>query len=278
MTQIGRSNPGQRIPLPDGGAIELAWGAATEVGHRRQVNEDSLLAAPPLLDDDGGQRGDLADDPKLLPGAPTARIVLEAELVAAEGRDSGPESPGRVGVPCELANEAQDVDRKLAAAAQVALKSDPVGRFAVGGRSGDQQEGDPLEVGVGRELLDRHASVGETAARRIEPHDAGRAGDHAGEAGADVRGDRPIEPVGAPVEAMTEGAKVHPRRIPENDCQDPGRELEDGSWKLDLTMMTRALSFNHRNEWRFKMNIRHPYWFAFEDWRFDKHGFPHEPR
>jgi uncharacterized protein len=50
-----------------------------------------------------------------------------------------------------------------------------------------------------------------------------------------------------------------------------------GAWALDLTMMQRALRFNHSNYWRFDMSARHPYRFAFDDWAFDRHGFPKQP-
>lgn len=51
--------------------------------------------------------------------------------------------------------------------------------------------------------------------------------------------------------------------------------MENGGWKLDLTMMQNGIRFNHRNQWHFVMGADHPYWFAFQDWRLDKHGFPH---
>lgn len=54
--------------------------------------------------------------------------------------------------------------------------------------------------------------------------------------------------------------------------------LEDGTWRLDLTMMQKAIRFNHRNEWHFDRNwppVKEPYGFAFNDWRFDRYGFPH---
>ncbi len=50
-----------------------------------------------------------------------------------------------------------------------------------------------------------------------------------------------------------------------------------GAWALDLTMMQRALRFNHSNYWRFDMSAQHPYRFAFDDWAFDRHGFPRIP-
>lgn len=51
--------------------------------------------------------------------------------------------------------------------------------------------------------------------------------------------------------------------------------MEDNAWRLDLTMMRDGIRFNHRNQWHFVMDAQHPYWFAFEDWRLDEHGFPH---
>ena len=54
---------------------------------------------------------------------------------------------------------------------------------------------------------------------------------------------------------------------------------ENGAWRLNLTLMRTALRFNHRNEWRLSGGfeaLSAPYRFAFADWRFDQHGFPHE--
>ncbi len=47
-----------------------------------------------------------------------------------------------------------------------------------------------------------------------------------------------------------------------------------GTWTLDLTMMQRAIRFGRSNAWRFDRAAEHPYGFAFEDWRFDRNGFP----
>ncbi|MFW6093298.1 MAG: TPM domain-containing protein [Pseudomonadota bacterium] len=49
---------------------------------------------------------------------------------------------------------------------------------------------------------------------------------------------------------------------------------EDRAWKLDLTMMSTSIRFNHDNHWRFEAPRAHPYAFAFADWRFDRNGFP----
>ncbi len=51
-------------------------------------------------------------------------------------------------------------------------------------------------------------------------------------------------------------------------------ERRGDAWTLDLTMMQRAIRFNHDNHWRLDPDVEHPYGFGFEDWRFDRHGFP----
>ena len=53
---------------------------------------------------------------------------------------------------------------------------------------------------------------------------------------------------------------------------------EDGRWTLDLATTQRLIRFNHRNEWRMPDPEGHAYGFAFADWRFDRNGFPIEPR
>jgi len=55
-------------------------------------------------------------------------------------------------------------------------------------------------------------------------------------------------------------------------------ERSGRAWTLDLTMMQRAIRFNHDNHWRLDPGANHPYGFAFEDWRFDRHGFPRIPK
>jgi uncharacterized protein len=49
---------------------------------------------------------------------------------------------------------------------------------------------------------------------------------------------------------------------------------EHGAWRLDLTMMQKAIRFGRSNAWHFAKDIRHPYQFAFTDWEFDDNGFP----
>ncbi len=51
------------------------------------------------------------------------------------------------------------------------------------------------------------------------------------------------------------------------------RHGEEG-WMLDFASMNTLIGFNHKNQWFFR-NTEHEFMFAFEDVRFDKHGFPH---
>jgi uncharacterized protein len=51
--------------------------------------------------------------------------------------------------------------------------------------------------------------------------------------------------------------------------------LEEGRWRLDLTMMQRAIRFGRSNQWHLEPGIDTPYDFAFTDWRFDSNGYPH---
>lgn len=53
--------------------------------------------------------------------------------------------------------------------------------------------------------------------------------------------------------------------------------LEDGRWRLDLEAASRVLHFGRSNAWRIERSVPSPYAFAFEDWKFDVHGFPIDP-
>ena len=67
--------------------------------------------------------------------------------------------------------------------------------------------------------------------------------------------------------------------VKERRCPPYFFQSEDGAWKLDLTMMQKAIRFNHRNQWHFDLNYKpqsESYGFAFTGWRFDKYGFPHD--
>lgn len=53
--------------------------------------------------------------------------------------------------------------------------------------------------------------------------------------------------------------------------------VEEGRWRLDLTLMGKAVRFNHRNQWHFApgyLQSEQPYTFAFSGWRVDEQGFP----
>lgn len=64
MTEIGENIERYTVPVPGahGGVIELAWGVSTNTGHRRQHNEDSFIAAPPLFAVADGMGGHSAGD------------------------------------------------------------------------------------------------------------------------------------------------------------------------------------------------------------------------
>jgi len=51
--------------------------------------------------------------------------------------------------------------------------------------------------------------------------------------------------------------------------------LSDSGWQLDFVVMADHIGFNHKNQWHFR-NIPEAYAFAFNDWRFDQQGFPHQ--
>jgi hypothetical protein len=68
-------------------------------------------------------------------------------------------------------------------------------------------------------------------------------------------------------------------RFPIGDRQTSPYFFHKGSegWMLDFAGMSRWIRFNHKNQWHFK-TLEHPYMFAFEEFVFDRHGFPHERR
>ncbi len=63
MTWIGESNPLHSIALPGRSeTLQLAWGVATDVGRRREINEDSVIARPPVFAVADGMGGHSAGD------------------------------------------------------------------------------------------------------------------------------------------------------------------------------------------------------------------------
>ena len=64
--------------------------------------------------------------------------------------------------------------------------------------------------------------------------------------------------------------------IPQRRCAPWFFHRNGEAWQLDLTMMSEAVRFGRDNSWHFSRGVRHPYEFAFADWRFDRNGFPLE--
>jgi protein phosphatase len=64
VTEIGRAASAHAIDVPgaDGSTVTLSWGAATDVGRRRDHNEDSYIVAAPFFVVADGMGGHLAGD------------------------------------------------------------------------------------------------------------------------------------------------------------------------------------------------------------------------
>jgi len=63
VTQIGQGSPSHTIALPAvKKSVTLAWSALTDVGHRREVNEDSLVTRSPIFAVADGMGGHSAGD------------------------------------------------------------------------------------------------------------------------------------------------------------------------------------------------------------------------
>lgn len=86
MTEIGSNNPGIAVPIPGrpGVSVRLAWASATDVGHRRQANEDSYVATSPLFAVADGMGGHSAGD--LASAAVVQRLAeaLDVDFLDAE--------------------------------------------------------------------------------------------------------------------------------------------------------------------------------------------------
>jgi len=63
VTQIGQGSPSHTIALPAvKKSVTLAWASLTDVGHRREVNEDSLVTESPVFAVADGMGGHSAGD------------------------------------------------------------------------------------------------------------------------------------------------------------------------------------------------------------------------
>ncbi|TCL84215.1 protein phosphatase [Curtobacterium sp. PhB142] len=64
MTELGRAATAHAIDVPgaDGATLTLSWGAATDVGRRRDHNEDSYIVGAPFFVVADGMGGHLAGD------------------------------------------------------------------------------------------------------------------------------------------------------------------------------------------------------------------------
>ena len=88
MTQIGPGSASCTIELPSvRTTVTLVWAARTETGHRREVNEDSLLAQPPIFavaDGMGGHSaGDVASNAVVRRLAEhVGKVVIDAESIS----------------------------------------------------------------------------------------------------------------------------------------------------------------------------------------------------
>lgn len=64
-------------------------------------------------------------------------------------------------------------------------------------------------------------------------------------------------------------------RVDERQCAPWFFRRISGRWHLDLATMHDVIRFGRSNAWHLHRGTPHDYAFAFNDWTFDKHGFPH---
>lgn len=84
MTQIGQGSSSHTIALPAvNKSVTLAWAALTDVGHRREVNEDSLVARSPIFAVADGMGGHSAGD--VASNAVVTRLADAADAAVAAG-------------------------------------------------------------------------------------------------------------------------------------------------------------------------------------------------
>jgi serine/threonine protein phosphatase PrpC len=84
VTQIGQGSSSHTIALPAvNTSVTLAWAALTDVGHRREVNEDSLVARSPIFAVADGMGGHSAGD--VASNAVVTRLAEAADAAVAAG-------------------------------------------------------------------------------------------------------------------------------------------------------------------------------------------------
>lgn len=79
MTRRGEDSTGRDFLTPNGARVTLAWAGATDVGHRRAVNEDSLVLVPPVFAVADGMGGHSAGD--RASSAAVERLAALADVV-----------------------------------------------------------------------------------------------------------------------------------------------------------------------------------------------------
>jgi uncharacterized protein len=63
-------------------------------------------------------------------------------------------------------------------------------------------------------------------------------------------------------------------KVDQRKCAPYFLVFEDGAWRLDFVTMMQNVRFNIDNDWRFDLKKPLPYADAFEDWSFNKDGYP----